>query len=387
MLPIYLDHQATTPIDPEVWEAMTPYFGVHFGNAASRHHVYGWEAEAAVKKARQQVAALLRADPDEVIWTSGATEATNLALKGVCDVRSDTETHIVTSAIEHKATLDTCKYLESKGASVSIVGADQAGLVSPDEIVRAVTGRTKIISIIHANNEIGTIQDIAAIGRIAAERGCLLHIDAAQSFGKLPVDRKAVGFDLASLSGHKIYGPKGVGALYVQKKPKRIKLVPLIHGGGHERGLRSGTLNVPGIVGFGKAAEIAARRMDSDRAHLEAMGTRLFDLLSSKLEGVKLNGPRIGESRLPGNLNVYIQGVESESLIMALADLALSNGSACSSLAVEPSHVLLACGLDESIAYSSIRIGLGRFNSLEEAEAAGNTIVEQAKRLRALGAL
>lgn len=380
--PIYLDHQATTPLAPEVWEAMLPYFGPRFGNAASRHHALGRQAETAVAQAREQVATALGAEPEEIFWTSGATEATNLALKGLCERIGYDRTTIFTSRVEHQATLDTCEYLTSKGVEILYVPNDAQGIIRFSDAILAAAERTAIASFIHANNEIGTVQSLAEAATFASERGCLLHLDVAQSFGKVPLDSKRNGFDLASLSGHKIYGPKGIGALYIRKRIPRLKPVPLMHGGGHERGLRSGTLNVPAIVGFGMAATIAVRRMNDEAIRLRELREAFISHLVGNLEGVRLNGHP--ESRLPGNINVTIEGIESESLLMALDDVAISNGSACSSSSMEASHVLLACGLNEQSAFSSIRIGLGRFTTVDDVLYAAGRIVEEADRLRAL---
>ena len=380
--PVYLDHQATTPLDPEVWEAMLPYFGPRFGNAASRHHGFGWDAEAAVARAREQVASALGAEPEEIVWTSGATEATNLALKGVCEQAGYDRSAIYTSRIEHQATLDTCEYLASKNVELSYVPNDSQGVLQFDGVIPTSVGRRAIASIIHANNEIGTVQGLDAVSAFAADRGCLLHLDAAQSFGKLPLDARKQGFDLASLSGHKVYGPKGVGALYIRRRHPRLKLVPLLHGGGHERGLRSGTLNVPAMVGFGVAAESATRRMAEEATRLEMLRELFVALVCGGLDGVRLNGHPT--ARIPGNASLTIDGVESESLLKALDDVAISNGSACSSSRLEASHVLLACGLSSSDAFSSIRVGIGRSTTESQVRFAAERIVQEASRLRAL---
>lgn len=380
--PIYLDHQATTPIDPAVWEAMLPYFGPRFGNAASRHHAFGRDAETAVARARGQVAAVLGAEPEEIVWTSGATEATNLALKGLCERAGYERAAIYTSKIEHQATLDTCAYLGTRGVEVLFVPNDGHGHLCFAEAVAAASERIAIATFIHANNEIGTIQDLDAAAAFAANRECLLHLDAAQSFGKIALDARKHGFDLASLSAHKLYGPKGVGALYVRKRVPRLRPVPSLHGGGHEFGLRSGTLNVPAIVGFGAAAELAARRMEDEAIRLRALGAEFVARVVAGLDGVRVNGHP--EDRLPGNLNLTIEGVEAESLVMALDDVAISNGSACSSASLDPSHVLRACGLDDRQAFSSIRVGFGRSTTLEDVRYAAGRIVEEAARLRAL---
>lgn len=382
--PIYLDHHATTPLDPEVWEAMLPYFGIRFGNAASRHHAYGWEAEAAVKRAREQVAALFGAEPEEIIWTSCATESINLALKGFCEHQGFDRARILTTNLEHKATLDTCQYLAKKGVDVAFLPNNPGGLVQLHKAPSGCDGRATLVSAIHANNEIGTIQDVDDLIAFCHDGGHILHLDAAQSFGKVPFNARRQAFDLASVSAHKLYGPKGVGAIYVRKRARRVRLTPLIHGGGHERGFRSGTLNVPAIVGFGQAAEIAARRMAVDGERVRGLRDELLERLRQGLGDVEVNGDLT--HRLDGNLNVSIAGVESESLIMAMEDVAISNGSACSSAKIEPSHVLLACGYDERRAYSSIRIGLGRSTSEADVDHAATRIIKEAKRLRELQA-
>jgi cysteine desulfurase len=380
--PIYLDHQATTPLDPAVWEAMVPYFGLRFGNAASRHHAFGREAEAAVSRAREQVAAALGASPEEIVWTSGATEATNLALKGMCERAGYGLAKVYTSRLEHQATLDTCNYLATRGVKVHYIPNDEHGRMLFAEDDTRVPGQMTIASLIHANNEIGTLQDLDAAVKFAANRECLLHLDAAQSFGKVPLDARKHAFDLASLSAHKLYGPKGVGALFLRKRVPRLRPVPSIHGGGHELGFRSGTLNVPAIVGFGAAAELAVRNMASETVRLEALRAEFVERVIAGLDGVRVNGHP--EARLPGNVNLTIEGVESERLLMALDDVALSNGSACSSSSLKPSHVLLACGLDEQQAFNSIRIGFGRSTTQEDVRYAASRIVDEAARLRAL---
>lgn len=380
--PIYLDHQATTPLDPEVWEAMLPYFESRFGNAASRHHAFGREAAAAVARAREQVAAALGAEPEEIVWTSGATEATNLALKGICEQAGHDLAAVYTTKIEHQATLDTCGYLASRGVEIRYVPNDDQGRLLFDQADAAASSRMAIASFIHANNEIGTIQDLGAASAFVADRGCLLHLDAAQSFGKVPLDARRDRFDLASLSAHKLYGPKGIGALYIRKQVPRIRLVPSLHGGGQEFGFRSGTLNVPAIVGFGAAAELAVRRMTHEALRLEALRSEFLERIITGLNGIRVNGHP--EARLPGNVNLTIDGIDSESLLMALDDVAISNGSACSSARLEPSHVLLACGLSARQAFSSIRIGIGRSTSSDDVRYAAERIVEEVVRLREL---
>ena len=343
--PIYLDNHATTPLDPRVLEAMLPYFTEKFGNSASRQHQFGWEAEAAVELARKQIANLINANPKEIIFTSGATESINLALKGIAFAYSEKGKHIITTQIEHKATLDTCKRLEKFGFKVDYVPVDKHGLVDPDEIKKRITSETILVSVIFANNEIGTIEPIEEIGRICSEFGVLFHVDAAQALGKIPIDVQKLNIDLMSMSAHKLYGPKGVGALFIKKKTPKIKIIPIIDGGGHEGGLRSGTLNVPGIVGFGKACEIAGLEMSEESERIKKLRDKLQDGIMSSLEDVYLNGhPTL---RLPNNLNLSFDGVESEAILMGMKEIAVSTGSACSSASVEKSHVLKAIGLNE----------------------------------------
>src|SRR5712671_5301787 len=383
---IYMDNHATTPMDPRVLEAMLPYFTEHFGNAASRNHQFGWEAEAAVDRAREQVAALINAKPKEIIFTSGATESDNLALKGVVEFYKEKGNHIITVATEHKAILDTCKALERKGLiTVTYLPIDETGLVDPEDVRKAITDKTILISIMHANNEIGTVQPLAEIGKIAKERGVLFHTDATQGVGKLPVDVEAMGIDLMSFSGHKIYGPKGVGGLYVRARNPRVRLAPQMDGGGHERGMRSGTLNVPGIVGFGKACELSGELMQSETEHLLALRELLHSTITSQLDEVYLNGHPT--KRLPGNLNLSFAFVEGESLLMGLKDIAVSSGSACTSATLEPSYVLRALGVGDDLAHTSIRFGLGRFNTEEEVDYVAARVVETVRKLRELSPL
>ncbi len=380
---IYMDHHATTPVDRRVLEAMLPFFAEKFGNAASRHHPYGWEAADAVEQARTQVARLLNAQAREIIFTSGATEANNLALKGALEFYADRGNHIVTVATEHKSVLDVCAYLERTGkAAVTYLRVDRHGLVDPDDVRRALTPRTVLVSVMHANNEIGTIHELMEIARVVKAAGVLLHTDATQSVGKIAVDVESLGVDLLSLSGHKIYGPKGVGALYLRSQNRRVRLIPQIHGGGHERGLRSGTLNVPGIVGLGEACRIAGEERESEAQRVEALRDRLHEGLIRELDEVVLHGHPI--RRLPGNLNVSFLDVDGESLLLALTDVAVSSGAACTSATLETSHVLRAIGVDEDTAQSSIRFGLGRFNTVDEVDYAVGRVVEEVKRLRAL---
>ncbi len=385
-LPIYMDNHATTPLDPRVLEAMMPYLTVKFGNAASRNHSFGWEAEEAVDKARAQIAALINAKSKEIIFTSGATESDNLAIKGVVEFNKEKGNHVITCVTEHKAVLDSCRALERLGkATVTYLPVDKYGMVSPDDVRKAITDKTVLITIMWANNEIGTIHPVAQIGKIAKERGVLFHCDAVQAVGKVPVDVEAAGIDLMSMSGHKIYGPKGIGALYVRSKGPRVRLAPIIDGGGHERGMRSGTLNVPGIVGFGAASEIAGKDMADESRRMSELRDKLMAGLFERLEDVYLNGHPT--QRLPGNLNVSFAYVEGESLLMGINDIAVSSGSACTSATLEPSYVIRALGTDEELAHSSIRFGLGRFNTEEEVEYVTDKVTHEVKRLRDMSPL
>ncbi|MCS7314151.1 MAG: IscS subfamily cysteine desulfurase [Bryobacterales bacterium] len=379
---VYLDHHATTPVDPRVVEIMLPYFTEKFGNPASRQHHWGWEAEQAVERARRQVAGLIGARPEEIVFTSGATESCNLAIKGAAEACAGRGDHLITVATEHRAVLDCCRRLERRGVRVSLLGVDRDGLVDLVEIERAITPRTFLISVMYANNEIGVIQPVREIGRIARERGVFFHCDATQAVGRIPVDVEADCIDLLSFSAHKMYGPKGVGALYVRSRNPRVGIVPQMDGGGHERGLRSGTLNVPGIVGFGEACAIAQREMAEEAARLRRLRDRLLERLLGELELVRVNGSM--ERRLPGNLSLSFAGVDAAGLMRELREIALSSGSACSSAEEGPSHVLRALGLDEATARSTIRIGLGRFNTEEEIEYAAGRLVEAVRRLREL---
>jgi cysteine desulfurase len=385
--PIYMDNHATTPMDPRVLETMLPYFTEKFGNAASRNHPFGWEAEEAVDTAREQIASLIGAKGKEIIFTSGATESDNLAIKGVIEFYKEKGNHVITCVTEHKAVLDTCKALERQGkATVTYLPVDRYGMVSPDDVRQAITDKTILISIMYANNEIGTIQPIKEIGKIAKEKGVLFHCDATQGVCKIPVNVDQDGIDLLSMTGHKIYGPKGCGALYVRSKGPRVRLTPMMDGGGHERGMRSGTLNVPGIVGFGKACELCGKEMETEAARLIALRTRLYEGLTKELEDVHLNGhPTM---RLPGNLNLSFSYVEGESFLMGLnKEIALSSGSACTSATLEPSYVLKALGVGDELAHTSIRFGLGRFNTEEEVDYVIGRVVEVTKRLRDLSPL
>lgn len=357
--PVYLDFHATTPVDPRVLEAMLPYFSEHFGNAASKQHAYGWDAQKAVDHARDQVAALIGASANEIVFTSGASESNNLAIKGIVRARRDRGEHIITAPTEHKSVLDSFKTLEKEGCRVTRLAVDSSGFIDLDELRSSITDRTVLISIMAANNEIGVLQPLAEIGAIARERDVVFHTDAAQAAGKIPIDVAASGIDLLSLTGHKYYGPKGAGALYVRRRKPKLELQCQIDGGGHENGFRSGTLNVPGIVGLGLAAELCRKEMATESARLSAMRDRLLNGLQQNLDGVRLNGPT-GDRRLPHNLHVSFDDIEGEALLMALGDLAVSTGSACSSGSQAPSHVLQAIGAIGERAGASIRFGLGR---------------------------
>ena len=383
-LPIYMDHHATTPVAPEVFEAMRPYFLEHFGNAASRNHAFGWAAEGAVETARAEVARLIGCKPIEVVFTSGATESDNLALKGVAEAYRDKGRHLITSQVEHPAVLDACKRLEKDGYQVTYLPVDRHGMVDPATVARAITPKTVLVSIMLANNEVGTIQPLAEIGRICKERGVLLHSDAVQGVGKIPIAVDALGVDLLSLTAHKLYGPKGVGALYVRMGQPRVRLVPQIDGGGHEKGRRSGTLNVPGIVGLGKACELARRLMADEAVRLSALRERLRAALFLRLDHIHLNGHPT--ERLPGNLNVSFDFVEGEALLMSLKEVAVSSGSACTTASLQASHVLRAMGLGDELAHASVRFGLGRGNTEEEVDYVSERIVEEVTRLRAMRA-
>ncbi len=384
-LPIYMDYHATTPMDPRVFEAMKPYFLEHFGNAASRNHSFGWEAEEAVEKARKQIAELIGATAKEIVFTSGATESNNLALKGVAEMYAEKGNHIITAATEHKAVLDTCKRLEKTGVRVTYLPVLQNGLVDLDMLREAITDKTILVSIMYANNEIGVVQPVAEIGKICKERGVLFHTDGVQAAGKIPVNVTADNIDLMSITGHKMYGPKGVGALYVRRRNPRVQLTAQMDGGGHERGMRSGTLNVPGIAGFGAAAEISRLDMPEESKRLRFLRDKLRAKLERELDEVYINGTM--ESRLPHNLNISFAYVEGESLLMGINDVAVSSGSACTSATLEPSYVLKALGAGDDLAHSSIRFGLGRFNTEEEVDYVGNKVVDVVKKLRDLSPL
>jgi cysteine desulfurase len=384
-LPIYMDNHATTPVDPRVLEAMLPFFIERFGNAASRNHSFGWQAEEAVETGRKQIADLIGASAKEIVITSGATESDNLAIKGVAEMYRRKGNHIITVVTEHKAVLDTCKRLEKQGFQVTYLRVQRDGLIDLDDLKRAITDKTILITIMMVNNEVGVIQPIAEIGRLARERGIVFHTDAVQAAGKIPFDVNALNVDLASLSAHKMYGPKGVGALYVRRKNPRVLLAPIIDGGGHERGMRSGTLNVPGIVGFGKAAEICGQEMAAESERIRALRDRLNDGLHRTLDEIYVNGSL--EHRVPNNLNVSFAYVEGESLLMGISDVAVSSGSACTSASLEPSYVLKALGTGEDLAHSSIRFGLGRFNTEEEVDYVVQRVTEVVKRLREMSPL
>jgi cysteine desulfurase len=380
--PVYLDHHATTPVDARVLEAMLPFFGPKFGNAASRGHSFGWEAEAAVELARKRVAELAGAAPREIVFTSGATESDNLALKGVMEAYRSKGNHLITMATEHKAVLDTAKRLERQGCRLTVLPPRRDGLLSLDGLRDAILPETVLVSVMHANNEIGVIQPVSEIGAICREKGVLFHCDAAQSFGKVPIRVEDDYIDLMSVSAHKMYGPKGIGALYVRRRNPRVELAAQMDGGGHEFGMRSGTLNVPAIVGFGEACAICAREMAEEAARLAALRDRLKAQIEAGLDRVYVNGSM--EHRLPGNLNMSFAGVTGESLLMSLPDVALSTGSACTSATVEPSYVLKALGVGEGLAHSSLRFGLGRFNTAEEVDYVAGRVTEAVRKLRAL---
>ncbi len=384
-LPIYLDHHATTPTDPRVVEAMRPYFGDDFGNPSSASHIFGWRAEAAVDEARERLASAIgAADPAEIIFTSGTTESDNLAIAGVARAGRPRGDHIVTAATEHPAVLDCCHALERDGFSLTILPVARDGLVDPEAVAGAIGPRTLLVSIMAANSEIGVLQPLAEIGRICREREVLLHTDAAQAVGKIPLDVQTLGVDLLSMCAHKLYGPKGIGALYVRKRRPRIALEPLLHGGGHERGLRSGTLPVPLIVGFAKAVTLCLEALEGEAASLRALRDRLFAQISAGLDDVHLNGHP--ERRLPGNLNVAFGGVEADALIVALKDVALSTGSACASSRAAPSHVLRALGRPDSLVRGSLRFGLGRSNTAEEIDWVAEQLIRAVRAERAGGA-
>ncbi|MBN9486303.1 MAG: IscS subfamily cysteine desulfurase [Alphaproteobacteria bacterium] len=382
--PIYLDYQATTPVDPRVLEAMMPYFTHKFGNAHSRSHSYGWEAEEGVEQARAQVAKLIGADEKEIIYTSGATESNNLAIKGVAEFYKDRRNHIVTTVTEHKCVLDTCRHLEQQGFTVTYLPVQKNGLVDLEQLRAAVTDKTVVVSVMAVNNEIGVIQPLAEIGKICREKGAFFHTDAAQAAGKIPLDVEAMNIDLMSISGHKIYGPKGIGALYVRRRP-RVRLVALINGGGQERGFRSGTLPTPLCVGLGEAAEICMKEMDAEAKRLTKLRDRMLKGLQAKLPEIYVNGDL--DQRIPGNLNISFAYVEGESLMMGIKGLSVSSGSACTSASLEPSYVLRALGVEEEMAHTSLRIGLGRFTTEQEVDTAVDELVRHVTKLREMSPL
>src|SRR6202162_2500372 len=383
--PIYFDNHATTPMDPRVLQAMLPYFTEKFGNAASRNHAFGWESEKAVDHARKQIADLIGANPKEIVFTSGATESDNLAIKGVAEMYAEKGNHIITPATEHKAVLDTCKKLEKHGYRVTYLPLKADGLVDLDQLRDAINDKTILVSVMYANNEIGVIQPIAEIGKICHERGVLFHTDGVQAFGKIPVNVIKDNIDLMSITAHKIYGPKGVGALYVRRRNPRVQLTAQMDGGGHERGMRSGTLNVPGIVGLGEASAIAKAEMAEESKRMAYLRDKMKDRLLASLDEVYINGTM--EHRLPNNLNISFGYVEGESLLMGINDIAVSSGSACTSATLEPSYVLKALGAGDDLAHSSIRFGLGRFNTEAEVDYVADRMVQVVTKLRELSPL
>lgn len=382
--PIYFDYQSTTPIDPRVLNEMLPYFTEKFGNPHSRSHSFGWEAEEAVELAREKVASLIGANAKEIIFTSGATESNNLAIKGVANFYKSKKNHIITVETEHKCVLDACRHLEEEGFVVTYLPVQKNGIVDLDILEKAITDKTAIVSIMAINNEIGVIQPLEEIGKICRKYGVFFHTDIAQAFGKIPIDVEKYNIDLASISGHKLYGPKGVGALYVRRRP-RVRISPMINGGGQERGMRSGTLPTPMVVGLGKAAEIASSEMVSDYDRIKTLSDRFIDKITSSLQEVYLNGDR--DKRWPGNINFSFAYVEGESMIMAIKDIAVSSGSACTSASLEPSYVLRALGLDDEMAHTSIRFGIGRFTTTEEIEYAAELVISKLSALREMSPL
>jgi cysteine desulfurase len=384
-LPVYMDNHATTQMDPRVFDSMKPYFVDVFGNAASRNHSFGWEAEEAIEKARKEIADLIGAAPKEIVFTSGATESNNLALKGIAETYAERGNHIITQVTEHKAVLDTCRRLEKQGVRVTYLPVKQDGLVDLQQLRDAITDKTILISIMYANNEIGVVQPIQEIGAIAKEKGVLFHTDAAQAIGKIPVNVVTDGIDVLSLTAHKLYGPKGCGALYVRRRNPRVQLTAQMDGGGHEHGMRSGTLNVPGIVGLGAACEIAKREMPAESKRMSFLRDKLKNKLMTELDEVYINGSI--EHRLPHNLNMSFAYVEGESLLMGINDIAVSSGSACTSATLEPSYVLKALGAGDDLAHSSIRFGIGRFNTEEEIDYVGKRVVDVVGKLRELSPL
>jgi cysteine desulfurase len=385
-LPIFMDYHSTTPVDPRVIEEMLPFFNEKFGNAASRSHSFGWTAEEAVDYSRERIGKLINSQSEkEIVFTSGATESNNVALKGVAEFYKDKGNHIITTVIEHKAVLDTCKRLEKEGCEVTYLPVNKEGLIDPEQVRNAITDKTILVSIMLANNEIGTVQPLEAIGKITREKGVLLHSDAVQGVGKVPFDVQKMNVDLASITAHKMYGPKGVGGLYVRRSKPRVRLVAQMDGGGHERGMRSGTLNVPGIVGFGKAADIMLKEGKAEGEKLFALRERLRKRLQSALEETYVNGSM--EHRLPGNLNISFNFVEGEAMMMAIKDVAVSSGSACTSASLEPSYVLRALGVGDELAHSSIRFGLGRYNTEEEVDFVADLVIGKVNHLRNMSPL
>ncbi|MCB2081585.1 MAG: IscS subfamily cysteine desulfurase [Hyphomicrobiales bacterium] len=383
-LPVYLDYQATTPTDPRVVEKMLPYFTEKFGNPHSRSHAYGWEAEEACEKAREQIATLIGANPKEIVFTSGATESNNLAIKGVSRFYRDKKDHIITVVTEHKCVLDACRHMEREGVSVTYLPVEPNGLLDLEKLKAAITEKTLMVSVMAVNNEIGVIQPIAEIGKICREHGVFFHTDAAQAFGKMPLNVEEMHIDLMSISGHKIYGPKGIGVLFVRRRP-RVRLEPIINGGGQERGMRSGTLPTPLVVGLGEAAAIAAKEMGAESARIHVLSERFYQAIVKDIPDVYLNGDV--EQRIPGNMNLSFAYIEGESMIMAIRDLAVSSGSACTSASLEPSYVLRALGLDEELAHTSIRFGFGRFTTDEEVDYAIEVVKRNIQRLREMSPL
>lgn len=384
-LPIYLDNHSTTPLDPRVLEAMMPYLTTKFGNAASRSHAFGWDAEQEVERARVEVAKIIGASSKEIVFTSGATESINIAFKGAAEMYAEKGNHYITVMTEHKATLDSAKYLEKHGCTVTYLPVDEFGMVTPEQVKAAITDKTVMVSIMHANNEVGTIHPIKEIGAVTKAAGVLLHVDAAQTVGKVAIDVNAMNIDILSISGHKIYGPKGVGALYIRRQNPRVRLGAIIHGGGHERGVRSGTLNVPGIVGLAKACEIARLSMNQEIEKVARLRDRLKDGLFKALDEIYLNGHPT--QRLPNNLNVSFAYVEGEAMMMGLKEIAVSSGSACTSASLEPSYVLKALGVGEELAHTSIRFGIGRFNTEEEIDFVIDKVITTVNRLREMSPL
>lgn len=382
--PLYMDYQSTTPTDPRVVEAMIPYFTEKFGNPHSRSHHFGWESEAAVEEAREKVADLIGADPKEIIFTSGATESNNLVIKGIARFYKDKKDHIITVKTEHKCVLDACRHLEDDGFKVTYLGVGEDGIINLEELKSAITDKTALVSVMAVNNEIGVVQPVEEIGKICRERGVFFHSDIAQAFGKIPLDVNEANIDVASISGHKIYGPKGVGAMFIRKKP-RVRLVPIINGGGQERGMRSGTVPTPLVVGLGKAAEIAKAEMSEEYSRIKYLSDKLMNRIQEGAKDVFLNGSR--DHRYPGNLNLSFAYIEGESMILAIKDLAVSSGSACTSSSLEPSYVLKSIGVGDELAHTSIRFGIGRFTTEEEVDYAADLILSKVQKLRDLSPL